>query len=374
MDHIIRNILVFIMFAIIQNSARITNERGPKWFGIGIVRIANSVCTGLNGLEGTCYTRLQCRRADGFSSGGCAQNIGSCCVIQRTCGEQSSLNNTYFSNINFPTSVTSGGRCVMTVQKCNADICQIRIDFLSSTLAQPNAIGVCNSDSLVITGGAGPVPVLCGDNTGQHIYLDFNGNSSIDLITSTLDGLNIGRNWNYKVTQIACSCPTRAPAGCLMYYTALSGTVTSFNYGASTAINPATNLLGTRELVNENYGICVAMSPGYCSIEWSACSDSSFIVSDNDAALNPPRPLFGEDCDADFVVIPNPFFPNGTAAPSDRICGNRFPTVITYSKPFVLTVVTNGNETSTLGPDVGNVGFCLNYRQRLCTADTAIMR
>lgn len=113
-----------------------------------------------------------------------------------------------------------------------------------------------------------------------------------------------------------------------MYYTALSGTVTSFNYGASTAINPATNLLGTRELVNENYGVCVAMRPGYCSIEWSSCTDSSFIVSDNDAALNPPRPLFGEDCDADFVIIPNPFFPNGTAAPSDRICGNRFPTLI----------------------------------------------
>lgn len=76
-------------------------------------------------------------------------------------------------------------------------------------MAQPNAIGVCNRDALVISGGAGPVPVLCGDNTGQHIYLDFNGNSTIDIITSTLDGLNIGRNWNYKVTQIACSCPTR---------------------------------------------------------------------------------------------------------------------------------------------------------------------
>lgn len=48
-------------------------------------------------------------------------------------------------------------------------------------------------------------------------------------------------------------------------------------------------------------------------------------------------------------------------------------TITGYSKPFVLTVVTNGNETSTLGPDVGNIGFCLNYRQRLCTADTNVI-
>ncbi|KAL3283752.1 hypothetical protein HHI36_017921 [Cryptolaemus montrouzieri] len=283
------------------------------------------------------------------------------------------MNNTYFSNSNFPSAVTTGGRCVMTIQKCNDDICQVRIDFLASTLAQPNPVGVCNSDSLVIVGGGGSVPTICGDNTGQHIYLDFNGNSTIEMITSTLDGLNVGRNWNYRITQIACACPTRAPSGCLMYYTSISGTVRSFNYGTTTTTNPVTNLLGTRELINENYGICVSMAPGYCSIEWSSCSANSFIVSDNEASISPPIPLFGNDCDADFVVIPNPYFPNGTRAPSDRICGNSFPTVISYSKPFVLTVVTNGNETSTLGPDVGNVGFCLNYRQILCTADSTIL-
>ncbi|KAK9881469.1 hypothetical protein WA026_016353 [Henosepilachna vigintioctopunctata] len=359
--------------SIISFNINISDERDAKWFGIGIVRIANSVCTGSNGLDGTCYTRYQCRAADGFSSGRCAQNVGYCCIIQRTCGQSSSLNNTYFSNVNASTAIGSGGSCTMTIIRCNPDICQVRIDFLTSSLAQPNNIGVCNSDSLMITGGGGRVPIICGENNGQHIYVDFNGNNSIQMVTTTLEGLNIGRNWNYKITQIACGCPTKAPTGCLMYYTGLTGTVRSFNYGTATAFDPTTGLRGTRELVNENYGVCISMAPGYCSIEWSSCNANSFIVSDNDAAINPPQTLYGADCDADFVIIPNPFLPDGTAAPSDRICGNLFPTVISFSKPFVLTVVTNNNEMSALGPDTGNVGFCLNYRQRLCTANDNAM-
>lgn len=51
-------------------------------FGIGIVRFENGVCNSSSGLEGTCYTRYQCRSVSGFGSGRCAGNIGVCCVSE----------------------------------------------------------------------------------------------------------------------------------------------------------------------------------------------------------------------------------------------------------------------------------------------------
>lgn len=75
-------------------------------------------------------------------------------------------------------------------------------------LAQPNATGYCTTDALVITGGGGIVPVICGDNTGQHVYVDFNGDNDI-VITISTSSSSFGRLWNFKVTQIACACPTR---------------------------------------------------------------------------------------------------------------------------------------------------------------------
>lgn len=144
---------------------------------------------------------------------------------------------------------------------------QARIDFLSFTLAQPDGNGNCIDDSMVVTGSGGNVPVICGDNSGQHIYVTFVANSSITITISTSGTVDLERSFNFLVTQIGCDCPTLAPAGCLQYFTDLSDTVRSFNYG--TQINGAvvtydntTTVAGTRQLANTNYGICVQMSPG----------------------------------------------------------------------------------------------------------------
>lgn len=119
-----------------------------------------------------------------------------------------------------------------------------------------------------------------------------------------------------------------APSGCLMYYTSLSGTVRSFNYGTTG------NAAASRQLVNQNYGVCVAMQPGYCSINWSQTSDDqySFTVSgdtataatDGTIATNAGAEI-GALCTTDFVVIPNPIFVDTQMPASvDRFCGNGF--------------------------------------------------
>ncbi|KAG5898250.1 hypothetical protein JTB14_029628 [Gonioctena quinquepunctata] len=336
------------------------NERVGKFFGVGLVRFANSACTSSSNLDGTCYRRLQCSNIDGSASGTCASGIGVCCVILRTCGESSSYNSTYFTNEVYPAAETSSTRCTMTIERCNADICQVRIDFRNFILAQPNATGVCDTDALFVTGGAGSVPVICGDNTGQHIYVDFNGDDDINLvITTSASSASLGRIWNFEVTQIACTCPTRAPSGCLQFYNTTSGTVASFNYGVgSNVIDSTTGLPGTRQLVNQNYGICVNMLPGYCSIQWSS---NGFIVTGIPGAGFDA--LTNGDCTTDFIVIPNPSYSNGTAVNSDRFCGTSLNTVTTSSKPFVLTVVTNGDEVN----DVANTGLSLSFTQVACT-------
>ncbi|KAK7864646.1 hypothetical protein R5R35_012418 [Gryllus longicercus] len=335
-----------------------------------VVRISNNPCVGENNLNGTCYSRRVCASYDGIASGSCGGGLGVCCIIQRTCGGTSNLNCTYFINPNYPSSYAGGTRCSLTINKCNTNICQVRLDFLEFSLASPDFNGVCATDFFTVTGGSSIVPRICGENTGQHIYVDFDeGAVPIQLSVDTTASVAFGRRWNIKVMQIPCDSPSRAPVGCLMYYTETTGTVKSFNFG--TAANPSpgpfVGVAGTRELANLNYGVCVRMNPGYCAIEWSADPNNnfSFTVTDNTIPAN-SQPDFGQSCTTDFVVIPNPQ-QNGVSVPYDRFCGSGFITTTTFSKPFVLTVVTDGGELGNgTSPDLGNRGFCLLYRQIPC--------
>lgn len=138
-----------------------------------------------------------------------------------------------------------------------------------------------------------------------------------------------------------------------MYYTDVSGVVNSFNYG-STANGELldTGFPGTREMANLNYGVCIAMQPGYCSITWSQTSDPySFTVTNNTVGLSvdpglPSGGINGTNCTTDFVVIPNPI---GVGA--DRFCGNAFPTVtcklVHISQLPVISLTTQFRETSS---------------------------
>lgn len=87
-------------------------------------------------------------------------------------------------------------------------------------------------------------------------------------------------------------------------------------------------------MANENYGVCVQVQPGYCSIQWSQGSDSTSFTVTNNTVLEeaiyvlPGGPLKGENCTTDYVVIPNPYYTNGTAIDGDRFCGNQFITLV----------------------------------------------
>ncbi|XP_015186546.1 PREDICTED: uncharacterized protein LOC107071777 [Polistes dominula] len=349
----------------VSNSSYVMRQK--KFFPFfSVIRFANSQCLASNSLNGTCFTRRECNSYGGTPSGTCANGLGICCIFQKSCGSTTNINNTYFINPGYPTTYKGGERCTITINKCNSDICQIRLDFIDFSLAQPNENGTCDFDLFLVSGASSSVPRICGENSNQHVYADFNGASPITISIGTNGDYPFDRRWNIRIQQIACDSLWRVPNGCLQYYKSISDTVTSFNYG--TTVNSRQPDVATREMVNLNYGVCVRMALGYCSIEWSQSNMYSFSISGvTGGFLDPTLPGTsavadsGLDCIHDFVIVPNPS-ENGIPLNTERFCGNAFITKTSSLKPFVLYVVTNDNDVN----DTQNKGFQLRYRQLPC--------
>lgn len=94
--------------------------------------------------------------------------------------------------------------CGVTVNPCSDAVCQLRVEFLDLSLAPPNGDGVCNQDILSISGGATNVPNICGENSGQHVIVEFSGTSSITVSVTATAAYTFGRHWHIKITQINC--------------------------------------------------------------------------------------------------------------------------------------------------------------------------
>lgn len=319
---------------------------------------------------GTCMPSYECTKRGGVAAGSCAKNFGTCCLIERTCGSETTLNNTYFVNPASGTTSDDVGKCSLTVNRISSSICQIRLDFKSFSLSQPETDGTCAVDSFTVTHVNTAPPTICGDNTGQHMYLDVEPNGgAIELAVDRSTTQN-SRTWNIKVTQISCDSKYRAPPGCLQYFTSTSGIVKSFNYKKFTP-STSSSIPENRQIKNQNYGVCIKKAPKYCGITWSKDASAYSFTVTADVAVLPPD-LIGdpaasssgaESCTTDYVIIPK----GKTDVPAevDRLCGLGFPTYVTSTAmPFVMSVVTDGNELS----DGGNIGFKLHYRQTIdCT-------
>ncbi|KAG4074579.1 hypothetical protein HA402_004450 [Bradysia odoriphaga] len=297
---------------------------------------------------------------------------------QQTCGGTANYNNTYFVNPNYPGSWGGGSTCSIVVSPASADICQIRLDFLDLSLAPPNGDGVCNRDAISVAGGSSYVPTLCGMNSGQHVYVNFDGTQPITINIAASSSYTFGRKWHMMINQIDCNSAKLAPSGCLQYYSAPSGVIRSFNYGsgANSALN-SVGVDGTRQIANLNYGICIATAADQCSITYSTLSSDtySFTVTGDVGAVDPAllgtSALQDQSCSTDYIVIPSPR-QNNAALTSDRFCGLGLASTTSFLKkgnasPFVVYVVTDGNEQM----DIGNRGFSLSYSQNECPVNIA---
>lgn len=100
-------------------------------------------------------------------------------------------------------------RCTYRITRAATDICQLRIDFLDFSLAPPNGDGTCNNDYMSVTGGSSRVPRICGENAGQHVYVNFNGDNPITVAMATTGTYTFDRHWNLQMSQIECASASR---------------------------------------------------------------------------------------------------------------------------------------------------------------------
>merc|ERR1712172_282129 len=164
-----------------------------------------------------------------------------------------------FTSPSYPRALANRtSQCDLTVSHdCTKPVCQLRLDLLDFELGPPTA-GDCNDDQFIVRAND-PLPTLCGDNTGQHMYVDVRGRSETNLnilsmpifpkpvgvhnetdssrtIIHWLNEVDPDRKWKMLVTQLPCDCSVsslsvpKAPTGCLQFYTGIKGEVKSFNY------------------------------------------------------------------------------------------------------------------------------------------------
>jgi len=175
------------------------------------------------------------------------------------------------------------GPCNARVCKCSSSICQIRLDFQTFVITGPSTrtvsigksvngeiipnagIGVavsesgqCLTDTFSI-GGQDSVPLICGTNSGEHVYYDAddNCNQLAFQFGSTLLGQSAKatRQFDIKISQIDCNSELLAPSGCTQYFTGAGpANVKSFNFDVVVIWPIRTTLFAYEEkMVTANY-------------------------------------------------------------------------------------------------------------------------
>merc|ERR1711981_72342 len=255
---------IFLIFSLTTAWTVPTENRGGKQISLfTVVQFPNDECTSSSSstTQGTCLTSSECTSQGGSASGSCAAGFGVCCVVSTsTCGSTISTNTSYIRNPSFPTTYTPtvGSSCMFTIKKANDNICQIRLDFQTHTGFTATAAGVCTDKFTVAGQTSVNPPIICGTNTGYHMYAEV-GAESADSVTLTATFADAAaKGWNILARQIACDAAWKAPTDCTQYFTGITGTVKSYNFG--------------QILQSMDYDNCIRTEKGCCRIQWQESS------------------------------------------------------------------------------------------------------
>merc|ERR1711936_1122060 len=320
----IEKISFLVCLFVLSSANEIATKKDSRQFSLfSIVTFKNDACAAVStaGLKGVCMTATECS-SSGTKDGNCASAFGVCCVIKvSTCGGSVTKNASYIDNPSYPTAYSTTGSCSYTVTRCSTEICQVRLDMFKVVLQQPaSATGSCTKTYTTITPGASgntaytKPPTLCGTLTDQHLYID-SGRSSSTIATIKFTLATATDNyWRIKVSQIPCWSSSRAPPGCLQYFTGVRPTVTSFNWDGTTACSSGCFL---RE---QAYRVCFRPEKGMCGMAYAQTDSESSSVDtfDMTEGATHARSTYTQ-CSA----ISNAFIEISTsdAQTMDRYCG-----------------------------------------------------
>lgn len=331
-----------------------------------ILRYQNSPCNTESNTPGTCLAQNECLGRAGTPDGTCAGGFASCCNFKFTCGGRTKENETIFVNHLYPRTDNGTNTCQVTIDK-PPNVCQLRLDFEEFSLAQPDENGQCTTDSFMVRTTVGErLPILCGENKDQHLYVDMGRGSANPVVLSVVtNGDMIGRKWKVKINMIPCNNLDMAPSGCMQYFRAPTAVVRSFNYGPKMEDR-------ARYLSNLRYTSCVRAEENFCSIRWETETENSFswgapFEVNETNATEIFRGASGEKCNVDDFVGIDQSSMEGNGPGEDRLCGNRLLEnnfVVSRSKPFQLKVRSNSDQK--LNAQLSQHGFSLRYTQLPC--------
>merc|ERR1712179_662116 len=184
---------MIVIFAAVLTAATAKEAKAFSLFNV--VTFNNDACTSSSittqsgARIGQCFTAEECTAKGGTASGGCAMGFGTCCLFtQSECGGQVDNNCTHIQNVGFPTALTGTAatalpNCNYQINKAQTDVCSLRLDFLTFNTQAGNfaatgggvmdSLGACQDTFAVVTNtNGGDTPVICGQNDGQHMYID----------------------------------------------------------------------------------------------------------------------------------------------------------------------------------------------------------
>jgi hypothetical protein len=362
-----------------------TAQKKEKSFSIfSVVNFQNTQCRSNDALpsgssnnrNGTWFTTSECSAKGGAASGNCASGFGVCCIFKVSAATTTiNQNNTYIQNPSFP-AVYSGTATTLSykVSKVASNICFLRLDFETFTITGPadskeTTGGTCNTDTFKITGPTKEkLPLLCGKNTGQHVYVDFGTDISDQVsLDFAFTGTSTTRTWEVKTSQIECSSNYRPPAGCLQYFTTLTGRITTFNF-----LDDATT-----HLASQDYNVCVKKQDGFCCVQYQVCSDQTLAFSLDQTTASATKQIVDSGCATDYVRIPGSSqactSQPGTAV-NNKYCGGFLgpltdvgpnSQICDCDEPFQLSIHTDA-AAETGSATTRSRGLCLDYSQLPC--------
>ncbi|XP_065083401.1 uncharacterized protein LOC135705554 [Ochlerotatus camptorhynchus] len=312
---------------------------------------------------GICYHEMECSQLGGVPMDLCAGGFGVCCVFQLGCNDQTAQNISYFQSPNYPAAMRTKLTCSFTVA-LRWNVRQVLLEFIFFEMGPPTE-GNCLEDQLIISVQNGYLryPILCGVNSGQHLYLQIDRDYSHFLYLTAVSNSNEPKAFNIRITQLTTP---EASDGCLQYHTGINGYIKSFNYEDQSVVVTNRN---PSYLNNLNYAICIRRAPNFCTVTFENIGDTGEenqfqIVNQDEDGVSLIRPGTAGveiyNCPDDYIAI------NYL-----RLCGERLndgasiedytrnsPVMEDSAGPLVVAVRSN-DET------VGR-GFKLRYRQELC--------
>jgi len=370
-----------------------------------VVTFQNDACTSTSittqsgARSGQCFTAEECTAKGGTASGGCAMGFGTCCLFtQTTCGGQVDNNCTHIQNDGFPTALTGTAQaalpnCNYQINKAQADVCSLRLDFLTfntqagdfaaatggAAAGTMDSLGACRDTFAVIANNnGGDTPVVCGQNDGQHMYIDIGpSETATATIGFTFMALAATRSWEIKVTQLECGNAMTPPDGCLQWHTGSAGQLTTFNF-AGNALH----------LADQNYNICIRQEMGMTCTVYTVCAAIAgqglpYSLSNLDAAgaAATAKGLVDFACSEDFIEISGSSEVCGSSILTNKYCGDVLTTetataatlnnpICDCTLPFRVGIHTDGvmdaapaaNEDADAG-FLQSRGVCLDYKQ-----------